>query len=477
LDAAVQRDARLPRQLAVAKSDMTIPNNINLESKKPLSQQLDSYQHEFRRWWKRCGPAEFLDRPMNLRCPTGLSDPGNWSEVRTIAPCDYQWGIFQSRTQENSIGFGEYKGAKLWDTPPDEAYHLLLDHIVTQADAENGSVEQCRALTQTAPSVHDLENLFQFFLEEGRHSWTMVHLLLEHFGEDGVVESEELLHRMCGESSRPRLLKAFNYRTEDWLAHFMWCLLADRDGRYQLDAVSKSAFRPLRESVRYMLLEEPMHIRFGVQGLERTISQSARMTLLRDTFDIFDDGAIPLPVIQRYMNFWMSTVYDLFGEDQSSHAADMYQLGIRSPKSFEAWNKSSVLIDAWADNQIRQIETEPMLAINYIMRRQFIREITQIIDYWNRCLSQLRLDFQFKIPADRFNRKIGAMKDAPFDIDGNLLTDGRPGGVDQFLPSTSDMVQVRALMIRVLEPNRCASWIAPPSTGLKNLVQEFGQVH
>jgi benzoyl-CoA 2,3-dioxygenase component B len=412
---------------------------------------------------------------MNLRYPTGCTDRGRWSEVCRIAPCDYEWGIFQLPTKQNSIEFGRHKGAKLWDSPPDDAYHLLLAYVVTQADAENGSVEQCRSLTQTAPSAHDLENLFQFFLEEGRHSWAMVHLLLEHFGADGIVESEELLHRMCGGSSRPRLMNSFNYLTEDWLAHFMWCFLADRAGRDQLGAVSHSAFKPLRESTSYMMLEEPMHIRFGIQGLERTILQSARMTLRRDCLDIFEDGAIPLPVIQRYMNFWISAVYDLFGNDQSLDASEMYQCGIRAPKSFGAWSQSAVLIDVWAGDRIRQVAVEPELAINAIMRRQFIEEITHTVEHWNRCLARLHLDYRLKIPHERFNRRIGVMRDAPVDPDGNLLLQRGAGRDDQFLPTASDLAQVRALMIRVLEPGRCASWIAPPLSGLKNLVEEVDE--
>nr|UHJ79944.1 benzoyl-coA 2,3-epoxidase [uncultured bacterium] len=391
-----------------------------------------------------------------------------------MAPADYQWGIFVLPTRQASIEFGEFKGEKLWETAPDDCYYLLLDHIVTQADAEHGSVEQCRTLTQTAPSAFDLENLFQFSLEEGRHSWSMVHLLLEHFGADGTMESEQLLHRMCGETSRPRLLNAFNYATDDWLAHFLWCFLADRTARYQLDAVSRGAFKPLRETVSYMLLEEPMHIQFGFQGLERTIAQSARATLQRNRLDIFDDGAIPLPVIQRYMNFWMPAVYDLFGNDESSHAADMYRLGIRSPSGFGAWTRSAVVVETSTADGIRRSEVAPELAINTVMRRQFIGEVEHTVERWNRSLARLHIDYRLKVPHERFNRQIGAMKGAPVDPDGTLFGENRHGGVAEYLPTVDDRARVRALMARVLESGRCASWIAPPSTGLNDVVLELG---
>lgn len=454
---------------------MPIPNNIGLELNQPLTRQLNSYQHKFRAWWSRCGPAEFLDRPMNLRCPTGVTEGGSWSEVRRIAPSDYEWGLFQVPTKDSAIEFGSHKGTKLWSSPPDEVYPILLALIVTQADAEYGSVEQCRELTHSAPSVHDLENLFQFYLEESRHSWAMVHLLLEGFGEDGVVESEELLYRMCGETYRPRLLNSFNYRTDDWLAHFLWCFLADRNARYQVGALSRSAFKPLRETGNFMLFEEPMHIQFGIQGLERTIMQSARITMQRDHLDIFEDGAIPLPVIQRYMNFWFPAVYDLFGNDYSADASNMYQCGIRAPRNFEAMNWPSVVIDTWTGDRIQQVEVKPELAINAIMRRQFIQEIKHTVDYWNRCLARLNIDYQLQAPHERFNRKVGALKDVLVDPNGNLLKQGGASQDEPFLPTAKDLEQVRALMVRVLDPDGCASWIAPPCSRLKNLVQEIDE--
>ena len=46
---------------------------------------------------------------------------------------------------------------------------------------------------------------------------------------------------------KPRILGAFNAPIEDWLSFFMFTYFTDRDGKYQLLALSESAFDPLAE--------------------------------------------------------------------------------------------------------------------------------------------------------------------------------------------------------------------------------------
>lgn len=449
---------------------MQMLNNVGLDDNKRLAQQLGAYQSVFRKWWSRRGPGEFLDRPMRLRCPTGDVGRRSWSKEVVLAPSDYQWGIFQAPLTHSAIGFGDNAGGKLWGRVPEEYHYLLLDHVVMQADAENGSIEQSRNLTSTAPSAIDLEHLFQFFLEEGRHSWSMVHLMLEHFGEDGVVESEALLERMCGEASNPRLLNAFNLTTEDWLSHFMWCFLADRNGKYQVEAVSRSAFMPLAKSASYMMYEEPLHVRFGAEGLERILVRSAQVTLERDRTDIFEYGAIPFPVIQRQLNFWASAVYDLFGNDVSTHAATMFDLGIRTPRYFTAGPDQQVFVDNLVDKAVVRVGVEARLAINAVMRRQFVEEVEQTITYWNDCLARLGIDFRLRLPHERFNRQVGPFKGIAVNPNGELVPTHAMHDPHAHLPTAEDKAAIASLMKRVLAPGECAEWIAQPNSRLRNLV-------
>jgi benzoyl-CoA 2,3-dioxygenase component B len=81
---------------------------------------------------------------------------------------------------------------------------------VVQGDTEPASVEQQRHLGATAPSLYDMRNLFQVNVEEGRHLWAMVYLLVKYFGKDGREEDQALLERRSGQQDNPRILSAFS---------------------------------------------------------------------------------------------------------------------------------------------------------------------------------------------------------------------------------------------------------------------------
>ena len=48
-----------------------------------------------------------------------------------------------------------------------------------------------------------------------------------------------------------------------------------------------------------------------------------------DTLDIAPYGGIPLPMIQKWMNFHFSICLDLFGQETSTNAANFYSMGLK----------------------------------------------------------------------------------------------------------------------------------------------------
>jgi hypothetical protein len=84
-----------------------------------------------------------------------------------------------------------------------------------------------------------MRNLFQVNVEEGRHLWAMVYLLHKYFGRDGRDEADELLQRRSGDPDKPRILGAFNQPCDHWLSFFAFTMFTDRDGKYQLAALSR----------------------------------------------------------------------------------------------------------------------------------------------------------------------------------------------------------------------------------------------
>ena len=452
---------------------MVLPNNIGLDERTPLARRLASYETKFHKWWRERGPAEFLDRVMRLRAPTGAVRGTAWTAYTMLRPDQYRWGLFTVPTHQDHIAFGEHRGQKVWNEVPSEYRTLVLQHICVQADVENAAIEQSRMLTQMVPSASDLENLFQFFLEEGRHTWAMVHLLLAHFGADGVLEAEALLDRLSGDANNPRLLDAFNYATDDWLSHFMWCFLADRVGKYQIQAVTQCAFPPLAGTAKFMMFEEPLHIAFGAVGLERVLYNTAQATLRARTDDTFTHGAIPLSVIQKYFNYWVPKIYDLFGDDDSERSYDLFRAGIRIPRNFVEGQEATIRIDARLGEGVVATDVAAEWAINTIMRRQFIAEVQRIIDRWNVYLRAVGIDFCLHLPHERFGRAYGPCAGLSFDVNGNLMSGDAENKNVEYLPTVGERANVRSLMQRELAPGRFASWIAPSATRLDAIARRF----
>ena len=249
---------------------------------------------------------------------------------------EYRWGILLApKVEGRTIPFGRHKGQPAWQDVPGEYRSLLRRLIVVQGDTEPASVEQQRYLGATAPSLYDMRNLFQVNVEEGRHLWAMVYLLVKYFGKDGREEAQALLERRSGQEDNPRILGAFNERTPDWLSFFMFTYFTDRDGKMQLAALAESGFDPLSRTCRFMLTEEAHHMFVGETGVQRTIEATCAAMVkagIKDPNDVEAVrklGVVDLPLLQRKANFHMSVTRDLFGSEISSNAADAFSSGFK----------------------------------------------------------------------------------------------------------------------------------------------------
>ena len=312
-----------------------IPNNVNLADDRTLQRALEQWQPNFLAWWGDMGPEGSPNYDVYLRTAVSV-DAGGWAHFDHVKMPDYRWGIFLTPgIADRQISFGEHKGEAAWQEVPGEHRANLRRIIVTQGDTEPASVEQQRHLGLTAPSMYDLRNLFQVNVEEGRHLWAMVYLLHRYFGRDGREEAEALLDRRSGDENNPRILGAFNERTPDWLAFFMFTYFTDRDGKFQLSALAESGFDPLSRTCRFMLTEEAHHMFVGETGVGRTIQRTCEVMKQNGIDDPFDVariralGVIDLPTIQKKLNLHYTLSLDLFGQEVSTNAANAFNSGIK----------------------------------------------------------------------------------------------------------------------------------------------------
>jgi benzoyl-CoA 2,3-epoxidase subunit B len=463
-------------------SDEKIPNNVDLSSDRRLQRALEQWQPKFLEWWMEMGPEGFQAGDIYLRTAISVESSG-WAHFDYVKMPDYRWGIFLEPKQAGRTHqFGDFMGQPVWDEVPGEFRNLLRRLIVTQGDTEPASVEQQRRLGQTAPSLYDLRNLFQVNVEEGRHLWAMVYLLHSYFGRDGREEAEELLTRRSGDGDRPRILGAFNEPTSHWLSFFMFTMFTDRDGKYQLSALSESGFDPLARTCKFMLTEEAHHMFVGETGVGRVIERACQLMKQDPNGDVRAQGGVDLHTIQKYLNLWYTLSLDLFGGDISSNAADAFASSIKG-RHREGRHDDHVCLETTypvevVENGAFVTKDVPMrTAMNQILRQEYIKDCQRGVDRWNKAVHEHGIDFQLRLPSQRFHRAIGTFAGVRTDMDGNLLDDATwEARKREWLPDDEDEAYIKSLMHGVYEPGKIAGWIAPPLRGINGQPFEFEYV-
>ncbi len=463
-----------------------IPNNVNLADDRTLQRALEQWQPNFIHWWDDVGPEGSTNYDVYLRTAISV-DPQGWAHFDYVKMRDYRWGIFlQPNDPAREIHFGDHKGEKVWQDVPGEHRANLRRIIVTQGDTEPASVEQQRHLGLTAPSMYDLRNLFQINVEEGRHLWAMVYLLQRFFGRDGREEADALLERTSGDANNPRILGAFNEKTPDWLAFFMFTYFTDRDGKFQLAALTESAFDPLARTTKFMLTEEAHHMFVGESGVSRVVQRTAQLMNELKTDDagkIRAAGAIDLATIQRYLNFHYSVTIDLFGADQSSNAATFYSSGLKGRYEEGKRADDHVLkgqtykVLEVQNGQLAEKEVPMLNALNEVLRDDFIKDSVAGVGRWNKVLEKAGLPHRLIVPHKAFNRKIGALANVRISPEGVPVSEAQwQARQGEWLPTPEDFAFVSSLMGRVVEPGRFANWIAPPAIGINKQPADFEYV-
>ena len=302
---------------------------------------------------------------------------------------DYSFETKLGDIESNEIEFGDYAGRPKWQKAtdiPDQRVRDALTHLIEyQGDTEFASVEQQTNLLERAPTDVDLKNVIRINREEMRHGWQMSYVLVTYFGDSGKLQSQKLLERRA--STRTRLLDSFNQPVRNWLDFFTYTSFIDRDGKYQLNMLSRTAFAPLGHSILPMLQEEAYHLAQGNLGLMRIVKA----------------GRIPIPIIQKYFNKWISTAFDLFGQDESSSAHWAYVWGLKG-------RYDEQLFDAPAD----------MDKLNELSRATFFKEVSALVDSLNHNVPEDQP--KLTIPDDKFRRSIGAYAGKSYSVGGKLLS-------------------------------------------------------
>lgn len=319
---------------------------------------------------------------------------------------DYKFETKLDELHSSEIEFGDFKGRGKWERvgqiPNQSIRDALLNLIVYQGDTEFASVEQQKNLLHTAPTDYDRQSLIRVNSDEMRHGWQMCYLLVTYFGDSGKLEAQKLLERRATKGNR--LLGSFNAPVNNWLDFFTYTQFVDRDGKFQLTMLTHSSFAPLAQSVTAMLKEEFFHMFTGNTGLTRVIKS----------------GKIPVPIVQKYFNKWLSTAYDLFGTDHSSSAHWAYVWGLKGRYDEHEANGE-------ADKG----------RLNELSRVQYFNECQRLVDELNKIISEDRP--KLVMPDLKFHRSIGDYAGKPYSVGGRLLAENEyVKHLEEALPGPED---------------------------------------
>ena len=287
----------------------------------------------------------------------------------------------------------------------------------------------------SAPTDYDRYAAARIMAEEQRHGWQMAYLLMTYFGQQGRREAQKLLERNAQDGDR--LLGAFNRPMPHWLDFFCYTMFVDRDGKFQLGMLSTSAFKPLAASMGPMLKEESFHLGTGSNGLRRIIKA----------------GVIPLDMLQRYMNKWVSTAHDLFGVDGSTSANWAYVWGIKG-----RWDERKKLEEGIELNKE---------VLNEEARGHYHDEIVDAVYKLSGYLPEGAAPLY--VAHENFNRDIGAFSKGRYTVEGDEFqgTDAEwDAYIKAHLPTAEDEEALKELFKQ--------EWIAEKPMSQKQIASGIG---
>jgi len=116
-------------------------------------------------------------------------------------------------------------------------------------------------------------------------------------------------------------------------------------------------------------------------------------------------------------------------------------------------------------------------ALNEVLRTEYIKDCQRGVDRWNKTIKDEGVDFELKLPSNRFHRHIGMWAGHCFAPDGTKLDETSWNAKrGDWLPSDADEAYIKSLMKPVFERGKMASWIAPPLKGINGLPGDFEYV-
>jgi benzoyl-CoA 2,3-dioxygenase component B len=228
-----------------------------------------------------------------------------------------------------------------------------------------------------------------------------------------------------------------------------------------------------------MLTEEAHHMFVGETGVARVVKRACELMKQAPGGDVRAAGGVDLPTIQKYLNLWYSLSLDLFGGEVSSNAADAFAAGLKGRFKEERYDEhklvgSHVAMDVLEGGAVVNKQIAMRNALNEVLRTEYVKDCARGVERWNKTIRDEGIEFELRLPSNKFHRQIGMWSGTCAAPDGQLIDAAtfaaRRG---EWLPIDADERYIKSLMRPVYEPGQMASWIAPPNKGINGLPNDF----
>ena len=220
----------------------------------------------------------------------------------------------------------------------------------------------------------------------------------------------------------------------------------------------------------------------GETGLGRVVKRTLEVMKELGTDDpakIRAHGAVDLPLLQKYLNFWCSSSLDLFGSEISSNSAANFANGLKGRPDETSYEDHVLRSSSFKLSTPEGMQEVPTLnALNEVMRESYLKDCDIGLRRWNRAIERAgHPALALKLPSTRFRRSIGAWAGQFVNPEGVLVDKNvYEKNLDSWIPSAADRAFVQSLMKRVVEPGKMAGWVAPPERGINNLPVDYQYV-
>lgn len=320
------------------------------------------------------------------------------------------------------IEYGRFAGQRKLERAGDlrgQMFYAARDLIKAQCSTELGSIQQHRLTIEQATTDEAKFAVMRIMAEELRHAYQMF-WVLDHdstwkkAGHPDIAKEtiEELLSMALG----THVLDAFNIEFNDFVDNIVYATLIDLVGKYQLDMQKVFSYAPVARSMGPMFSEEGFHLGSGRKHLKELAIAATR-----------DEGDYSIEDIQRALNQWYPRGLEMFGNELGGETNIQY--GFKDKTNGVAQSEYIAEVQSVVDNT--------NLAVAQVHHRNAsvpeLRSLINDIQTSGDVKAGMKPEYFIFLASNKFFRKRGPLMFHPYDVRGELLTQGgAPIGPEQY---------------------------------------------